>query len=402
MLKEKSEESVKDACSIAKENDCELISDPSGMINGTDSEQRKEEKPFGKEHTAIVKGILIIMMVIRHVLDDYYIEEYQVQSLISDGVLLDEIVRFCKICISGFAFLSAYGMTMHFKKEENRTRKFYLKSMCARLVKLESTIVFIYALAFLYRRLVVVKSIRKLYDNGNGFNPIYIVIDALGMSTYFGTPEINVTWWYLHFAILLIVTMPFLYMLYERFRYLLLPTVCLLPMAVSPLEVRAGVQSNYAMLLPAVFLGIAFAFEGWFEKIKAWNQKHKWVKLVKLIAAVLAVVLAFNIWVDVEPAFAYAFIVVIPFAVYEFIAKVPVINFILKHIGHNATNIFLIHTFIYYYWYTDEIYWFEQDWCIVAVIVIICMAVSVVIEAVKKISGYNKLVNKVLHKLEKY
>ncbi len=229
---------------------------------------------FGKEHTAMTKGILIILMLIHHTLADDLISRYNVQTLIEDRRLANDIVIFCKICIAGFAFLSAYGMTCKLKKIMS---KFYFKFLCIQFIKLEFTIVFVYILAILYKKFVIRESIRTFYDRGNGFDPIYMFIDAIGMSTYFKTPQINVTWWYLYFAFLLIITMPFLYILYEKFRHLLLPAFIFLPMAVSSLEVRAGVQSNYAMLLPGVMLGIAFAYEEWFEKLRSYKEQNSFI-----------------------------------------------------------------------------------------------------------------------------
>lgn len=373
------------------------------MVKEKKEEKEEKEKyvlPFGKEHTTMAKGILIILMVIHHALADSVVEQYHVQTVISDGVLLDQMVRFCKICISGFAFLSAYGMTIHLKKQKDE-RNSYFRFMCIRLFKLESSVVFVYILAVFYKRFIVTESIRLLYDQGNGFKPLYMLIDALGMAIYFETPEINITWWYLHFAILLIMTMPFLYMLYKRFRYLLLPAACFLPMAVSSLEVRAGIQSNYAMLLPSVFLGIAFAYEGWFETIKKKNLEYRWLKPVKLVSIILLIKIAFDFWTYVQPSFAYHFVFVIPFAVYEFIGGIPVLNGVLKILGKNATNIFLIHTFIYHYWYTDILYSLKKDWCIIIALVVVCVVVSMAVELLKKISGYNRLTAKMLKGLEK-
>lgn len=350
---------------------------------------------FSKEHTLITKGILIILMIVHHTLDTQFRNQYQVQTFISNETLLIHIVSFGSMCISGFAFLSAYGMTQSLKSRKSVQWNSCFKWIGVRLIKLESSIFFIYILALLYKRLIMHESISALYDNGAGTKFIYLIIDAFGMAVYFNTPQINITWWYMYFAVLLIITMPFLYMLYDKFRCLLLPVICLLPMAVSPLQTRAGIQSNYAMLLPSAVLGIAFAYEGWFGKIQQAGHK-----IIKLACMLFAVKLTFDIWsyVGREPAYTLAFM--IPLIVFELIAQIPILSTVLKQIGKHATNIFLIHTFIYYYWYTDFIYSFRYSLCIVFGLIAVCMAVSVIIELLKKISGYHYLISKIVCKLE--
>ncbi len=111
--------------------------------------------------------------------------------------------------------------------------------------------------------------------------------------------------------------------------------------------------------------------------------------------------IAFDIWINVSSDFAYVFIPVVPFLVYEFIGEIPGLNFVLKIIGKNATNIFLIHTFIYYYWYTDIVYSIKEDWCIVLTITVISVVLSQIIELLKKVSGYNKLMKKTLTGIER-
>ena len=355
---------------------------------------------FGKEHTAMTKGVFIILMLIHHALSDSCINLYNVSTIINDKKLISDIVSFSKICISGFAFLSAYGMTCGIKKVSQRE---YFNFLCRQLIKLEASVVFVYVFAVMYKNFIIKEPIRILYNKGNGFKFVYMFIDAIGMSTYFQTPEINITWWYLYFAILLIMTMPFLYIIYKKFRYLLLPTSIFLPMALSSLEVRAGVQSNYAMLLPVAMLGIAFAYEGWFEKIKFHKvgAKFTW-RGVKVIISIAILKISFDIWTNVSSDFAYVFIPVIPYMIFEFVGEIPLLRTALKVIGENATNIFLTHTFIYYYWYSKIIYHSRKDWCIVLILLIMSVILSWMIELLKMVSGYNKLLKKVLIGIERH
>ena len=56
---------------------------------------------------------------------------------------------------------------------------------------------------------------------------LHMFLDMLGLAEYAGTAQINVTWCYLSYVILLIAAMPFLYIAYKKFRYLLILAGCL-------------------------------------------------------------------------------------------------------------------------------------------------------------------------------
>lgn len=204
---------------------------------------------FTKEHTLITKGLLIIMMLIHHLFTSDMVDMYEVSTILSNGILLEHISAYCKMCVPGFAFLSAFGITHSLMKVQDDTSNaslYWFKIVCKRLIKLKTVVIFIYIFVVLFKRFVALESIHELYDVGNGFRIVYMIIDVLGLAAYFETPTINVTWWYLTYAVMLIVSMPFVYLAYKKYRYLLLPVGCLLPMAV----LRDTVA--FSSLLPSV------------------------------------------------------------------------------------------------------------------------------------------------------
>ena len=298
------------------------------------------------------------------------------------------VCTFFKICISGFAFLTAFGITHSFNNLSSSSPNDYLKLVCRRLIGLISNIFIIYVLAILYKRFVIKESIRELYDCGNGFNIIYMSIDSLGLAQYFDTPTINVTWWYLTYAILLIVAMPYIYMAYKKFRYLLLPAGCLLSLIILQNTVM------FSTLLPSVLLGVAFAYEGWFEKIHNFTS-NIYIKLLRICTEVIGLIISYHVYRAVSLTYSYIFAFLIPLLVFELIYYIPILNNTLKFIGKHATNIFLTHTFIYFYFYTDFIFSFTKDWLILLVLTVICLLVSICIEILKKASGYNLLIQKI-------
>ncbi len=347
---------------------------------------------FTKEHTWMTKGVLIIMMLMHHLFTSDMMETYEVSTILSNGILLEHICAYCKMCVPGFAFLSAFGMTRSFMKMQNNagsTPSNYFKIVCKRFIKIESAVIVIYIFAVLFKRFVVMESLRELYDMGSGFSVVYMIIDALGLASYFGTPMINVTWWYLTYAILLTASMPFVFLAYKKYRYLLLPMGCLLPMAVLINSV------SFSLLLPSVMLGTAFAYEGWIEKIHTLKTGI-FIKIFIAGIEIAEICFSYFLYRSTVIIYSYVFAFLIPLFVFDIISHVPIISHVLKFLGKHATNIFLTHTFVYYYFYTDFIYSFKKDWLILAIMLIICTVLSIFIELVKKISGFNLLIDKIL------
>ena len=54
-------------------------------------------------------------------------------------------------------------------------------------------------------------------------------------------------------------------------------------------------------------------------------------------------------------------------------------------------NIFLFHTFIYYYYFEQFIFYSRNPIIIYSTLLAICLIISVIIEIVKKQIGFNKL-----------
>lgn len=345
---------------------------------------------FTKDHTLILKGILVLMLLFHHLFYPDMLDEYAVDTLIKDPVLLLSLVTWFKICVAGFCFITAYGMTRKFMSMPQKKYNNYAEVVAVRLIKLEMMIWFIYILAVLYK--VFIMDMKLDYGYNHVQSAIYILFDMVGLAKYAGTPMINVTWWYLPLSILLIFSMPIIYYAYSKGRYLLLGPVCLLPAVIF---LKTDVL--YAELLPVALLGTAFAYENWFEKIKRWNRA--WRKPILFIALILCGWFSFEVNRYVNFGISWMFIFFLPLLVQEYISYVPVLSHALKFIGMQSANIFLIHTFIYYYFYTDVIYSLYDSWKIYLAVLAFSLIVSVIIECLRKLLQYDHLTDFVCKKI---
>ncbi len=239
--------------------------------------------------------------------------------------------------------------------------------------------------------------VKLLYVGAEGkFSPVYMIADMLGLSSYFGRTGFNITWWYLSYAFLLIIAAPLMVELHKKYRYAMLLPTMVLPVVLFKSDV------HFAVLLPTAMLGIAFAWEDWFEKIH--DYIHDGEKKVAKNLGFAAITILFYVvsWfavIDLDMTYFFPMTIVFAFVAYEYISYTRIIKTVLRFLGENCTNIFLTHTLIYYYWNQDFIYSFKYTVLIFLVLMGISLAISVVLELFKKFTGYNKLVKKIITRI---
>lgn len=358
-----------------------------------------KERSFSKKSTLVTKGVLIILLLMHHLFYGDAIGRFGVATIVKNDIFLTEIIQFGNICLGGFAFLSAFGIAKKIKTIGTEDHAKRLKVTLLRFIKVEAAVFFVYVLAVLYKHFVMNEPIKEFYMGArNQFEPIYMIIDGLGLASFFGTKYLNSTWWYMSFAVALIFAMPIISWLYEKFRYVLIPVSLMLPLVIFNSNIY------FSLLLSSAVLGTAFAYEGWFEvlhqKLQGTNKKQYILrKSLAFIVAVLLLFVAFEMGNNIASHYMYPFGIMIAFLCYEFLESIPGIKHILMFLGKHSTNIFLIHSFIYLYFYEEFIYSFGYDWLILLVLLLLCLIVSAVVELLKVILGYNKLLEVIAKKM---
>ena len=90
--------------------------------------------------------------------------------------------------------------------------------------------------------------------------------------------------------------------------------------------------------------------------------------------------------------FFFAFSIIL--TSYFFISKIPFINKILEEIGKKSGKIFMMHTFIYLFYFSDFIYGFKYSVIIYIVLLVVCYLIALALDWLMKITRYNKLIDK--------
>jgi hypothetical protein len=369
---------------------------------------------FSKEDTQKIKGLAIIFMFFHHLfmtpnrypgmdISFYPLSEYTVNT----------IALAMKLCVSIFVFLTAYGLTISYKKanSEYTYSGTELRSMILkRYVKMMSGFFFVFIALQFYSCVMGFERYTKIYGTGiiSGF---YAFLDFLGLAQLFHTPTFISTFWYMSLAQLIIFIFPLLLWCYHRFgQYVLLGTSIYFSV-IFPVSATAASKPRTYSFLPVyivvVAIGIISADKEFLTHIRQWNPIKSLPILgkgIKFICFLLAIV--FFIYLRKKTGTPTLFptwnallaFLIVEFG-FEFLNVIPVLKNVLSVLGKYSMDMFLIHNFIRATWYYDFTYSFHSVWLITLVLLSVSLAVSVVLELLKKYLGYNKLVNYIIKKI---
>lgn len=328
--------------------------------------------------TAILKGIAICAMLVHHLF--YENPEY--------GAVVWHCALLGKVCVAIFLFLSGFGLTFQFGKMPihglnansggqiirfllRRYVKFYLNYWVIFLI-------FVPIGVFLFDRPLSV-------PYGENVNiPFALVKDILGLQKYH---SYNMTWWFNQIIIVLWLTFPILYQLVKN-RYsawLLLPVAIVL----FPVNALAFVLGMY----------VAYYREGIGRVFQKLNIFFVLVTLLVLLSLLCLSRESGYIGclssIKADPYIALLISVIVA-VLTKFIAfQFPVMAYLGKH----SMNMYMVHTFFFGYFFHSFIYGFKYPIFIFLALLISSLALSIILEYVKRRLGFYNLINHISSKL---
>lgn len=361
------------------------------------------ETGLKKEDSLALKGLAICLMAFAHCYRKY--AKFRQYHVIFYGITAKQaigIARYCKICVALFAFITGYGLMCSYlrilRKESSQTPA---KWTMQHLITTMSGYWFIAPIAY---GIYAVFNGNFAKWGGNYFEKIMkILIDILGISELMGTKSLNGSWWYMSAAAAYIILVPFLAVLIEKFgSFACLALVFLLPRCLG-IGYQGG-NSMYAFLM-IMTLGMVCCKHDVFTKIRKCPLR-KGLLFEVLWFALLAGLVVFGFLtyrkVDANVLWEYNFVltpwIVILFCV-EFLFRIPGVSKVLQFLGKYSMNIWLTHTFARD-WIGEIVYGVRVFWLIPLVLIGIALMVSIVLEYLKKVTGYNRLVQAVLQKVK--
>lgn len=209
----------------------------------------------------------------------------------------------------------------------------------------------------------------------------------------------DANWWYMGAAFIFIISIPLLAK-NEKYIPLILVWVIVLPRFLSGkngVEIAPGTCSPYEFMVPFL-LGVLCTQHHFLENLM--NKPHKWIRFV---IEVVILVLSYKAFrnIDVSPYWELrfgliAFVAIIFLA--EYVINIPVFDKVFLFFGKHSMNIFLVHGLIRAY-LIRELYSLKYFALIAAALLLISLAASILIDAIKKVVRYNQMVEAVCRKI---
>lgn len=347
-----------------------------------------KDRSFDKRQTNIAKGVAILLLLCHHL----FLKGESYTSLISiNGIsFASASSTIGKVCVAMFLFLSGYGLNKSFSKNceaiirggnyKSRTRP-QLLFVINHLIKLLSNYWLVFVI-FVPLGLFFGRSFIDIYQG----NPLCFVADFFGLSYLFfkGNVTMNATWWFMSIIIVYYIVFPILYRIQEYSNELLL---CIgIAILLLPLPNFRELNTYFFPFVFGMYISKVDGFVVLGEKLGSTvNQVICCVLSMTAFACFRFVVFGTN-----DGLFAFS-IILFSFLI---ISRIPILNKVLEELGKYSGLIFMFHTFIIGYYFSDYIYWFKYPILIFFVTVVLCYMVARLLNLVKRFIRYNKLVAK--------
>lgn len=326
------------------------------------------------QDTNVLKGVALLLLLVHHCL--YTGEDYN-DIIIHGHPVFQNIGEFSKLCVALFVFLSGYGLTAKTMKDGGigNLWSFYRH----RYMKLMLNYWVVYLIFVPIGILFFHRTFPAVYGDNWLFKAI---VDFLGLhQAVIGHPYgYNATWWFFGVIIIMYLIYPLLWR-YRRIWFLMIPIGVMCPTVAMFIPFFG--PSDFGHYFLAFVCGISIAY----KKLELGGA-NLIEKIFLLLLFLLACFFRFYAW----NVFMWdAGIITIGLVMYCIIQIPQWASSSLAFLGRHSYNIFLFHTFIYYYWFHDFIYWSKNPIIIPLILLVVCIPISTVVEWMKSKFGFLKL-----------
>lgn len=349
---------------------------------------------FDVKKTNMVKCIAIVLMLMHHLFGcaTMFCEQYGTYSGVFQWNSIYTFSLSAKICVGIYVFLTAYGITKSYNAKFGTIDHITMKQMeefsFNRYKKLAMNFLFVYLLAVMTSFLREGGPAAVYAQEGWKRGIMYAVFDALGLANYFSSPSLNETWWYMSIAVFMVFFIPMMIKLHKIFG-------CVCVVVAGFLFCLGITQTAFTKYMFCIAVGIWCAEENILEKLHEWTVCRIRVLNSIVTIALWCLMFVFLVYLRQKTSFSYWIDAIIPIVCCEFCMELselcPISEKIMGFVGNHSMNMFLIHTLIFEYYFTEFIYGFKNWVLVLLVLFVTSLLASMIIEAVKKVIRYDKL-----------
>ena len=329
--------------------------------------------------TNVLKGVALLLLLCHHC---FYPGEPYDDIVIKGVPLIDRLGSFSKICVALFVFLSGYGLTIQTMSRGSigNVLNFYRR----RYVKLMINywliwLIFIPMGVFAFHR-----TFPLVYGDHYKYRLFW---DILGLhQAVFNEAGYNATWWFYSCIIVLYLIYPILWR-FRRFWFVMIPFSIVFEMAIS--HVPFFGPSNVGPYLLSFVCGLSYAYVN--------PCILGGAKIIEKIFLLLILVIVCEYRFHTGAAYLWDTAIIITATFIYSIMSIPRLLFeVLIFLGKHSFNIFLFHSFIFYYYFHDYIYWSRNPLFIYLTLLAVCIPISMFIEWGKQYFHINQLQNRLM------
>ena len=324
--------------------------------------------------TKACKGVALIFLLWHHLF--YQHPEF--------GFFIHSTAVLAKVCVAIFVILSGYGYSESVKFKNVGLFEFYKN----RFIVIYSNYWFI---ALIFVSIGVLFMDRTLQSAFSSHAYAKFIIQMTGLHRFaYSELGYNETWWYMSVIIPLIVLFPFIYDLIRKYSLFLLflLLVLLIPN-------KAGIPVINEWILPFA-LGVFLSQRDYISAISRHLSTFGWWRFFILFMAI-TLIAAFRSYSPLLSGtkidWLFGFLIIL--FVFELTMKSKIIEKLLSMLGGHLFNVFLFHTFIFYYYWESFVYSFSQPVLILIVLLSLCVTISIALEYLKKLLGFYWVIEKV-------
>ncbi len=327
---------------------------------------------FAISDTNQAKGIALLMLLWHHLFLNTT-NDYSTIDVMGVDVV-NWLAGLFKWCVGIFVFLSGYGLYKSQMAKPRKIKQFYFSHLSSLLLNYW----FIWLVFVPIGMFVFGRTFSDVFTSNVLFNSI---MNFFGLQYFFLEDGYNPTWWFMSCIIALYLLFPFLKVLMEKldvYFVLFIGVFSLFSIKISFLGIQPYAPIEEYLL--TFIIGMFVAKRNLLEKIK----EQKTNLIIKL--AILFFILFFSIVVR-QFLNSKALILtdgIMTFTLLEILFLMKIKSRLLILLGKHSYNIFLFHTFIFYYFFQKFIYSFYNPILIFLVLTVISLIISVVLEWVKE------------------
>lgn len=344
---------------------------------------------LSKKDSSVLKGLALILLLLHHL---FYIQNgrYDDIQLYKGIYLVNMIGQISKICVAIFVLLSGYGLAATYNKNSFKLSGFFLR----RFGKLFVNYWLIWLLFVPVGVIFFELSFDKVYgDHVAG----KFLLDLTGLLNLTGSYGVNPTWWFLSCIILLYLLFPVIMIAFERQWSKILIFLISIVMIVWP--------GNLIFLGPIRYYLFAFLVGIYIYHLdtqtitpplqqitnRAVNgslttiERHIFLSGLFLLLS-FRFMLPYALGVDT----IIALLIVI---VYKNIKVHSGMLRFLNICGKHSFNIFLFHTFLFFLYIPDVIYWSRNPVVIFFTLLALCLPISWIVNKCHKVFRLDKIVS---------